>query len=274
MKVEDQIYYSCAAWSMIMPNRAAVLNHLFCVIGNGYEWENGELVECCGDTTTKNGRRLSLKAAINQVFRNRRKSAEFRKEWERNRKREEKLALKHTKGCALRPTRAGHSGPVSCTCGAQARIDANKAQNAQIDALIDKCLEEMKSRPPQSDEEKIAHRKQLAAESKKIKAEIRESEKYEYRAPADIDERVRDTKYNYWYPMCEYSRMVTFPDDIKDEWLAAIIETCKLVIANPRGIDSNNPAERIAETTAIAQKCLERAQNLSRARAHEVLDGK
>src|SRR5271154_2390826 len=186
MNLEEQIYYSCAAYSSIHPNRAAVLNHLFVVLGNGYEWENGELVECCGDTTTKSGKRLSMKAAINQVFRNRRKSDEFRKEWERKRKIEEKQGLKHAKACPKK----------NCTCGAQARIDAAKAQNKSINDLIEKCLQEMKNRPPQSAEEKAAEKERHNAEMKKVKADIRNSRKHDYRVPADIKKRVKDTAFD------------------------------------------------------------------------------
>lgn len=45
MKFEDQIYWSIAVWTSLHPNRLSVLNHLFCVYGNGYEWVNGQLVE-------------------------------------------------------------------------------------------------------------------------------------------------------------------------------------------------------------------------------------
>ena len=49
MNVRDTIYFMCAVYPSIFPNRQAALNHLFCVGGNGYEWKDGELVECCGE---------------------------------------------------------------------------------------------------------------------------------------------------------------------------------------------------------------------------------
>ena len=45
MNVQDTIYFKLAAYASITPNRAAALNHLFCTIGNGYEWKNGQLVD-------------------------------------------------------------------------------------------------------------------------------------------------------------------------------------------------------------------------------------
>lgn len=290
MNFEQQIYYSCAAYSSIHPNRAAALNHLFCVIGNGYEWANGELVEVCGDTTTKSGRRLSMKAAISQVFRNRRKSNAQRAAWERNHERDEKKALKHKKDCPavmvctcgfLRGAFKIKKGEKGCTnwcrsnfpedqkcdCGAQARIDAAKAQNAQIDAQIERLLEQIKKAPKKTPKEAAAERKRLTASSKKTKAEIRERHKWEYRVPSDIKQRVKDTTFDHWYPLSEYSRMVTFPDDIKPEWLDAVIETAALVIAHPPKIDKQHPVECQQHTVAIAEKCLARALALKAARS-------
>jgi hypothetical protein len=250
MNLEEQIYYSCAAYSMIHPNRAAVLNHLFCVIGNGYEWENGELVECCGDTTTKSGRRLSLKASINQVFRNRRKHAEFTRREARRWKREEKK-------------------------------NPDKALDGKLDKLIEAAVAaERKAReadPEAYEAKKKKQEAEWAATRKKWKAEQR----WEYRVPTDIEKRVKDTKFDHWYPVCEYSRMVTFPDDVKDEWLDAIIETATLVCGSydrfergegpAFGSYPNDPdgsvAKRVTRQTFVeAHKALYRANELKAAR--------
>src|SRR5271167_2887900 len=91
MNVKDTIYFGCAAYSSIHPNRAAELNHLLLVIGNGYEWDaNGELVETCGETTFKNGKRRTLKNAIANVFRRRKRDNDARKKWEAKDKRDRK----------------------------------------------------------------------------------------------------------------------------------------------------------------------------------------
>src|SRR5271157_370126 len=243
MNLREQIYYSCAAYSSIHPNRAAVLNHLFCVIGNGYEWHKGKLIALDGDMFTKNGRPLSLKAAINKTFRNRRNRNEFRKQHERKQKREAKLALQHKKDC---PT--SENDALRCDCGASARIAEHNKFMASIDATIEKVLAEMAKRSP---EEKEAAVKESAAALKHTKRMIADSARYEYRIPADIDARVKDTNYDHWYPMCSYSKMVCFPDNVKPEWLNAIIETAQLVIANPPKVAKHSPQGCVDKTVAL-----------------------
>ena len=44
MKVEQTIQLMTDNYPSIFYNRQTCLNHLFCVIGNGYKWVNGELV--------------------------------------------------------------------------------------------------------------------------------------------------------------------------------------------------------------------------------------
>jgi len=41
------------AYPGIHPTREHEINHLFCVLGNGYDWENGALVEKCDDEKLK-----------------------------------------------------------------------------------------------------------------------------------------------------------------------------------------------------------------------------
>jgi hypothetical protein len=249
MRLEDQIYFSCAAYSSIHPNRAAVLNHLFCVLGNGYEWENGALVECCGDTTTKSGKRLSMQAAINKVFRNRRKNDEFRKSRIRNEKRREKRAFTHSKSCPI-ITRCNcgmwhiddtdHNKwcarnfpeDIKCNCGAQARIDAAKPQDAKLDKLIEDAIAAMKKAKEADPVAFEAKRTKQDEEFKALRRKWREAEKWEYRVPADIKQRVKDTaNFDNWYPISmDYpSNLLNFPDDIKREWLDAIVETAELI---------------------------------------------
>lgn len=45
MNVENTIRQVLLLWPSISPNRFSVLEHLFITIGNGYEWQDGELVE-------------------------------------------------------------------------------------------------------------------------------------------------------------------------------------------------------------------------------------
>lgn len=44
MRPEDTMQFMMDFYPDIFPTRKHCLNHLFCVIGNGYEWINGELV--------------------------------------------------------------------------------------------------------------------------------------------------------------------------------------------------------------------------------------
>lgn len=44
MKVEDQLRKSLLNFPMLFPNALTVYDHLFLVIGNGFEWKDGELV--------------------------------------------------------------------------------------------------------------------------------------------------------------------------------------------------------------------------------------
>ena len=45
MRAEDTLQYMADFYPSIFPTRKHALDHLFCVIGNGYEWVNGELVD-------------------------------------------------------------------------------------------------------------------------------------------------------------------------------------------------------------------------------------
>jgi hypothetical protein len=50
-KVDAQVRKSMAAYPDLYDNRFDVLHHIFCVLGNGYEWVNGEPVEVYDDKT-------------------------------------------------------------------------------------------------------------------------------------------------------------------------------------------------------------------------------
>ncbi len=45
MRAEDTLQYMADFYPELFPTRKHALNHLFCVLGNGYEWINGELVD-------------------------------------------------------------------------------------------------------------------------------------------------------------------------------------------------------------------------------------
>lgn len=68
MKAEDTLQYMADFYSKLFPTRKHVLNQLFCVVGNGYDWVNGELV----DDDNRYVKRYKLRKSI--------KKAEFRYE--------------------------------------------------------------------------------------------------------------------------------------------------------------------------------------------------
>lgn len=43
MNVKDTVTRALLLYPMIYPNKLAVYNHFFCVIGNGYDWKKGQL---------------------------------------------------------------------------------------------------------------------------------------------------------------------------------------------------------------------------------------
>lgn len=48
MTVDEVVRRSILHYPTLFKNRTDVLHHLFYVIGNGWEWQNGELVDTCG----------------------------------------------------------------------------------------------------------------------------------------------------------------------------------------------------------------------------------
>jgi hypothetical protein len=68
MRAEDTLQYMTDFYPEIFPTRKHCLDHLFCVVGNGYEWVNGELV----DDDSEYEKRYILREPI--------KKAEFKRE--------------------------------------------------------------------------------------------------------------------------------------------------------------------------------------------------
>lgn len=62
MTAESTLQWMMDFYSDLFPTRQRCLDHLFCTIGNGYEWVNGELV--CEDQLTK---RYEMKEQIVRV---------------------------------------------------------------------------------------------------------------------------------------------------------------------------------------------------------------
>jgi len=62
--VEQIVRNDLLLWPSIHVNRFSVLHHLFCVIGNGYEWKDGELVE----SGSKESKEVSIEDAIKKII--------------------------------------------------------------------------------------------------------------------------------------------------------------------------------------------------------------
>lgn len=228
MNLEDTIYVSCAAFSSIHPNRASVLNHLFCVNGNGYEWKNGAL----RDSYYKRDR-MSVEEAIQDIFKERRKYNELSKKAERKWKLEAKK-----------------NPPKPDPKSTKLVDDLIKSIDAYHDRL--KTL-------PQEEQDRI--KEERRKESERLDKKIKLDKYHEYRIPKDIAKRVKDITFNHWYPMSEnFFKMWNFPKDIQLNWLNGIIEICMLVIASPNVPDNYYNEKIINQNQEMARIVLGRAQ--------------
>jgi hypothetical protein len=68
MNVELTIQEMFDGYPTLFKDRADCLNHLFCTIGNGYKWKDGELVECCGSYDIPNQSALKLHLVDGKAF--------------------------------------------------------------------------------------------------------------------------------------------------------------------------------------------------------------
>ena len=62
--VEQTVRNDLLLWPSLQVNRFNVLHHLFCVIGNGFEWKNGELIE----TGSKGCKDVSIEEAVKRII--------------------------------------------------------------------------------------------------------------------------------------------------------------------------------------------------------------
>jgi hypothetical protein len=260
MNFEETVYFGCAAYSMLHPHRASELNHLFLVNGNGYEWDaDGNLVNVCCETNFKNGKPRKLKSAISFVFKRRKAENAARRKHEREFERDRKANPDKY------PT----------------------MKDDRLDDLIEKALAAMKAereKDPAGYDAKVAKNlEEMKEQGKRWKA----AQRWEYKVPTDIKKRVAYQtpvvgvydRYNNWYPICQYSRCMTFPDNIKADWLDGIIETLQLVLANPpqpkpsfpHDPDGAHSLKECQRTVASAKVALLRAMRIKDARHFEAV---
>jgi len=58
MKLEYTIQYMFDYYPTVIPDRRSALNHLFYVVGNGYDWHSGELVASDYDYSGRRPRKI------------------------------------------------------------------------------------------------------------------------------------------------------------------------------------------------------------------------
>lgn len=63
MRAEDQLQYMADFYPELFPTRKHALNQLFCVLGNGFDWINGELV----DDDSKYVKRYKLRKPVERA---------------------------------------------------------------------------------------------------------------------------------------------------------------------------------------------------------------
>lgn len=53
MRAEETLQMMADFYGDLFPTRKSALDHLFCVIGNGYKWIDGELIDTDNETTSR-----------------------------------------------------------------------------------------------------------------------------------------------------------------------------------------------------------------------------
>ena len=166
MTLESTIQHSLLHYPDLYQARWQVLDHLFCVIGNGYEWRNGVLV-------LKEKPKRPVATYDNRI------------------KDQDRFDKEHVHLAGYRGTK-------------KQRISKMKTQDTA-----------------------------------------------RFMQPA------------LFYPLSEYSKMVTFPDDIKIDWLFGVLEICNLIILSEgRTAGSDKTKSAAIKQVDIAMKVYERAKKV------------
>lgn len=192
MTLKNNIRESLLYYPGIFDNALDVLHHMYCVIGNGYEWVNGELVECSGREMS-----ISVKDAIDYHI----------------------------------ATKLSSEKINSCIDFAIALLDIDD-KNPDFDklskALSDKLSNDLTG----------VINMTLDIEHRAADFSIATLSEYPDSFMCKIRERNHDIAHNktsdwHLYPLCEYSRMCTIPDDVKDDYLAGAEKMNEFIKANP-----------------------------------------
>jgi hypothetical protein len=242
MNVADTLYYLMAAYPLSNSNRARALNTMFCVIGNGMQWHKGQLVhpEFIDGKWVIEDASVTVAQRIARVFDERKKDDEAREQHRRE------DMEKH---------------------GESAK--SNDVKKFIADVIAKRKAE--REANPEAFAAKDAEAEKIAAE---VIAQYEEDEKLEYVVPDNMDERLADTKFDDWYPMCDkYSKLVAFPNDIHPDWLDAIIETAKLIKAQPNRLTTYTTEGIKTENQRLAHMAMVKALTIRNLRARREKKG-
>jgi hypothetical protein len=241
MTAQDTIYVQLASYACIFPNRGAALNHLFCVLGNGYQWEDGQLVHV--ERYPIPGETPSQKIA--RVFDERR----------------------HERAATERRRQEAREQPAD-TVWVTGIMDKLKAAAAKRQAERQALLQ---ADPEAYSAKMAAEEKERQAADERFKFQMKQFEdldKWDYCVPDDIDQRMEDTTFNDWYPLyAKSAKLVNFPSNIKTDWLDALIETAKLILEQPNRITEHTTDAVALENQRLARAALNRAMFIRRGRA-------
>lgn len=192
MTLQNNIRESLLYFPTIFDNALDVLHHMYCVIGNGYEWFNGELVECSGRE-----RSISVKDAIEHNIARRLNSENINSIIESS-----MLLLDiDKKNPDFKKLSEALSGRLA--------KDVTRVVNMTLD---------------------IEHR---AADFS-----IATLKDYPDSFTCMVREKNKDCarkKMFAWhlYPLCEYSKLCTIPDDVREDYLAGAEKMIEFIIDNP-----------------------------------------
>lgn len=158
MTLKETIISSLISYPLIMKNALNVYDHLFCTIGNGYEWVNGELM--CEDDKKVNIKEGVINLLDNKLFKNK-------------------------------------------------DIMDKYYQHGIIDKYYENILDEIKL---------------IFDVSKRSE---------------DFSIPIGNNCFTGFYPLCSYSKMCCFPDNIKDDWFEGIKKMVEIMENNPSYLTGN-----------------------------------
>ena len=192
MTLKNNIRESLLYYPGIFDNALDVLHHMYCVIGNGYEWVNGELVECSGREMS-----ISVKDAINYTI-----------AWRLNSEN-----IHSTIESAILLLDIDEKNPdymkLSKALSDRLSNDVTRVVNMTLDIehrVNDFSIATLKDYPDS------------------FMCMVRER---------NLDSARKKMFAWHLYPLCEYSRMCTIPDDVKDDYLAGAEKMIEFIKANP-----------------------------------------